>query len=119
MCDCYKVMDQSPVTSPVDAGLSSDEDPDESSLRGPDIPPAISEPPLSPQYPRSGMSLGMSEPVSPPCPRGSDMGQSNDTLSPPEAPRMGVEKDTGADPGTEPRRSGRQRRAPDRLQYHW
>ena len=124
VCDCYKVRDQSLVTGPVDTGLSSDEDPDESSLHGPDIPPAISEPPVSPQYPRCGMSLDMSEPVSSPCPLGSEMDQPNATLTPHEAPRMGAEKDSGplgpvGDPGEMPRRSGRQRRAPDRLVYHW
>ena len=106
--------DQSPVTGPVDTGLSSDEDPDESPLHGPDIPPAISEPPLSPQDPGSGMLPN----VSSPCLLESDM----DTLH--EEPRMDAEEDSGplgpvGDPGEGPRRSGRHRRAPDRLVYHW
>ena len=97
--DCYKVRDQSPVTEPVDAGLSSDEDPVES-LRGPDIPPAIAEPPLSPQY-HGGTSADVPETC--------EMDQSVESVPPPEAERE----------VTVPRRSGRQTREPDRLRYYW
>ena len=114
--DCYKVEGPSTDTGPVDMDVSSEEESEEPSLQGPDIPPAIAEPPLSPVYPRGVVPIDNGEPVVTPCPRGTSLDHREESESPSVEPGPGVRSEPLCNPATGPRRSGRERRAPDRLQ---
>ncbi|KAJ8412433.1 hypothetical protein AAFF_G00127690 [Aldrovandia affinis] len=97
--DCYKVEGPPADSDPLRDCHASDVDPDDSLLCGPDIPPAISEPPPAQCLPCD--DIGLAGGAVPPSGPGGDSPSSREL-----SPALGAT----------PRRSGRRRQLPRRLE---